>query len=240
MRTIDLGARQRAQEQMLMKLLYRVRSGDTLSGLAQQYGTRWQDIYAANRDTLDNPNKIVPGQQLRIPTATTTPEPITPKPPPKTIKPTGEDIPVYPAAGFVFHHSGGSTLSSLRATLEQRGLGSQYLMDRDGTIYNFAGAGSPHIRPNDLYHGRAPGLSNENAVGMEVVARDNHDVTPAQVEAARKFIDQYYPDVPVYGHGEVNPGHKQADEGMAIVNAIRSERNATPLGMTLASNADLQ
>jgi hypothetical protein len=229
-----------------MKLLYRVRPGDTLSGLAERSGMRWQDLYAANRDTLDDPNKLRVGQQLRLRPTASPPAPRTeagtprtstpPKPPASpatTIKPVGDDVPVYPAAGFVFHHSGGSTLASLRATLQQRGLGSQYLMDRDGTIYNFAGPGSPHIRPNDLYHGRAPGLSNENAVGMEVVARDNSDVTPAQIAAARKFIDQYYPDVPVYGHGEVNPGHKQADEGMAIVNTIRGERNATPIGQSI-------
>jgi hypothetical protein len=33
-----------------------------------------------------------------------------------------------------------------------------------------------------------------------------------------------YPDLPVFGHGEVNPGHKEADEGMSITNAIREGR----------------
>jgi Phage tail lysozyme/N-acetylmuramoyl-L-alanine amidase len=148
----------------------------------------------------------------------------------KTTTPTTE-IPVYPARGFVFHHSGGSTLKELEDTLRARKLGSQYLMDRDGTIYSFAGAGSPHIKPNDRYGGIAPGLSNANAVGMEIVAKDDNDLTPAQVASARRFIAEKYPNVPVYGHGEVNPGHKQAREGMTVVEAIRADRAAHP-GLT--------
>lgn len=103
-------------------------------------------------------------------------------------------------------------------------------MDRDGTIYSYAGQGSPHIRPNDQYGGIAPGLTNTNALGMEVVAKDNNDVTPAQIASAQKFIADNYPNTPIYGHGEVNPGHKQATEGMAIVSAIRNDR-----GMAVAS-----
>jgi hypothetical protein len=41
----------------------------------------------------------------------------------------------------------------------------------------------------------------------------------------QRFIRENYPSTPVFGHGEVNPGHKEADEGMAIVNAIRQERS---------------
>jgi hypothetical protein len=138
---------------------------------------------------------------------------------------TGADVPIYPSPkGFVFHHSGGSSLDELRATLQQRGLGSEYLMDRDGTIYAYGRPGSPHMQPNDRWGGIAPGLTNANTLGMELVARDNNDVTPAQIASARRFISANYPNTPVYGHGEVNPGHKQADEGMAVVSAIRGER----------------
>lgn len=49
---------------------YTVRKGDTLSHIAKaQYGeaSRWQQIYEANRDQLDDPDLIHPGQVLRIP-----------------------------------------------------------------------------------------------------------------------------------------------------------------------------
>ena len=50
---------------------YTVEKGDTLSHIAQaQYGraSQWKAIFEANRDILDDPDKIRPGQVLKIPT----------------------------------------------------------------------------------------------------------------------------------------------------------------------------
>jgi nucleoid-associated protein YgaU len=49
-----------------------VAKGDTLSHIAKKYYRRpslWRLIYEANRDQLDNPDRIRPGQVLRIPPA---------------------------------------------------------------------------------------------------------------------------------------------------------------------------
>lgn len=47
--------------------IYTVKSGDTLSGIANKYGTTWQNIYNNNRDIIgSNPNLIKPGQVLKI------------------------------------------------------------------------------------------------------------------------------------------------------------------------------
>jgi nucleoid-associated protein YgaU len=47
-----------------------VQSGDTLSKIAAGYqGVTWQQIFEANRDQLQDPDKISPGQKLRIPRA---------------------------------------------------------------------------------------------------------------------------------------------------------------------------
>src|SRR5262245_52716674 len=49
---------------------YTVVKGDTLSHIAKaQYGKagEWRAIFEANRDQLDDPDKIFPGQVLRIP-----------------------------------------------------------------------------------------------------------------------------------------------------------------------------
>jgi len=52
--------------------MYTVRSGDTLSKISKQfYGSPsdYMKIFDANRDLLDDPNKISVGQELKIPAA---------------------------------------------------------------------------------------------------------------------------------------------------------------------------
>ena len=49
---------------------YEVKSGDTLSKIARQFyvdAMKYPVIFEANQPMLDNPDKIYPGQQLRIP-----------------------------------------------------------------------------------------------------------------------------------------------------------------------------
>ena len=49
---------------------YTVKKGDTLSHIAEQFygkASQWQLIFAANRDQLDDADKIQPGQVLKIP-----------------------------------------------------------------------------------------------------------------------------------------------------------------------------
>ncbi len=46
---------------------YTVQSGDSLSKIGSKYGVSWQKIFEANRDKLDDPDKIFPGQELNIP-----------------------------------------------------------------------------------------------------------------------------------------------------------------------------
>lgn len=58
-----------AARQMEQKM-YTVKSGDTLSGIAQAqlgHAHDYMKIFEANRDQLSDPDKIKPGQVLRIP-----------------------------------------------------------------------------------------------------------------------------------------------------------------------------
>lgn len=48
---------------------YTVVSGDNLSKIGEKYGITWQQIYEANQDILKDPDKIFPGQELKIPGA---------------------------------------------------------------------------------------------------------------------------------------------------------------------------
>ena len=50
---------------------YTVKSGDTLSKIAKEFlgdANAYQEIFNANRDQLSDPDKIQPGQVLKIPT----------------------------------------------------------------------------------------------------------------------------------------------------------------------------
>jgi len=49
---------------------YEVQSGDSLSKIAKHFyghGNEWKRIFEANTDVLGDPDKIYPGQKLKIP-----------------------------------------------------------------------------------------------------------------------------------------------------------------------------
>jgi nucleoid-associated protein YgaU len=51
---------------------YSVKPGDTLSKISKQFygdANKYMKIFEANRDTLSDPDKIKPGQTLKIPAA---------------------------------------------------------------------------------------------------------------------------------------------------------------------------
>jgi hypothetical protein len=126
-------------------------------------------------------------------------------------------VPQFPAArlapngqepeAFIVHHTGSRTIpenivSGWRA--DRPGVGSQYIMDRNGVVHDtlqeYGYGGTGHIDPR--YTGTIPGsqgLKNANVVGMEIVANNDADMTPAQVNALKQFAAQNYPDTPFYG-----------------------------------------
>jgi LysM repeat protein len=44
-----------------------VEAGDTLAGIAVQFGVDLEALIAANADTVPNPDLIYPGQVIRLP-----------------------------------------------------------------------------------------------------------------------------------------------------------------------------
>lgn len=67
----DLKAPEAAPEEPQAKAeVYEIVSGDTLGGIAKRYygkASMYMKIFEANRDIIDDPNKIYPGQKIRIP-----------------------------------------------------------------------------------------------------------------------------------------------------------------------------
>ncbi|MCL4743836.1 MAG: phage tail tape measure protein [Burkholderiaceae bacterium] len=131
--------------------------------------------------------------------------------------------------GLIMHHTAGrGDPSDVADVLNKRGFGAHYIMDRDGNIFQMApdNARLSHMRPGQ---GVGAGLSNSNTIGMEVIARNNQDLTPAQIAAGKQWIEEMrakYPGIGtnVFGHGEVNP-HKQGDEGTGIVEPWRQDQS---------------
>jgi hypothetical protein len=140
---------------------------------------------------------------------------------------TGEPVTAVggaPPAAFIAHWTGNTrdTLQSVQATLKGRHLGVQYFMDRQGKITKIGGPGEHQIRRGS---GQGAGLSNANTVGMEVAGTEQYkhgpgNYTKEQVESYVKFMRENYPNTPVFGHGEVNPGHKEPQEGLMLARII--------------------
>jgi hypothetical protein len=130
---------------------------------------------------------------------------------------------------FIIHHvAGRGTAHSVVNTLNTRGrLGVQWVVDGDGTIYKTLPSNSlgAHIGSSDSEKNRnlgaPPGISNANSQGVEVVGLDDADIAdhgmPEQGIAVLKIIKHLgYTKDQIFGHGEVNPAHKQATEGATI------------------------
>lgn len=130
--------------------------------------------------------------------------------------------------GFIMHHTAGrGTAAGIINVFKQRNFPTQFIIDREGKIYQVLPSGrrGQHMKNGE---GVGAGLSNANTEGVEVIAKDDSDVLPVQVEAAKRLAQMLgYAPNQVYGHGEVNT-HKQRTEGATIIRAIRGD--APPLG----------
>src|SRR6188768_899662 len=92
------------------------------------------------------------------------------------LKTAGRARPMGVVQGMVYHHTAGSTAEGAIEALNNRGLGAQYIIDRDGTIYQTFPEGmmARHMRePGSRYRtdddALTAGFGNENLIGVEVV-----------------------------------------------------------------------
>ncbi len=135
-----------------------------------------------------------------------------------------------PPAAFVLHHTAG------RGTPEGvvnwwrkqgKGIGAEYIMDRQGVVHDvrkeYGYTGTGQILPS---YGKVKGLTNRNTLGMEIIAKDDSDLSPEEKAAVAPWMAKNFPNTPVYGHGQLNPGHREASEGMTAVRAIEADRAA--------------
>lgn len=126
--------------------------------------------------------------------------------------------------GIVIHHTGGrGDASAIRKVFDEREVSAHYVIERDGRIVkmmdDMSVAWHAGERNDSVYN-------NETSIGVEIIANDDDDITPAQVEAAsnlsKSLAETYGFDLTkdVVGHGEVAT-HKQRTEGQSVVEHIR-------------------
>jgi hypothetical protein len=129
----------------------------------------------------------------------------------------------------VLHHTGDNRLTSALNEFERfqtdkegksKGYkhGVQYVIDRDGTVYNIAPDKSI------MYHaGTKSGVTNQNSIGVEIVSKNSESFTEAQTKSAKAlvaFLRKRHGDLNVVGHGEISPD-KMKSEGRALAEEIR-------------------
>lgn len=125
--------------------------------------------------------------------------------------------------GIAFHWTGGDSLkSALNTNKSGEQFGYQYLIDKDGTIRQNVPEGSAtwHVLPS-----KDSKYSNENMFGISLVGVNDKNATPEQLEAAKQlssYLSERYniPKENFLGHGQLNPGHRQSDEGLRTINYV--------------------
>jgi hypothetical protein len=126
----------------------------------------------------------------------------------------GKGTPLKSDKYFILHHTAGrGTPQGVVGILNSRRLGVQWVIDRDGGIYQTLPKGSfgQHVAPNK---GSAPSdMSNRTSQGVEIIGSNDKDILIKQCKSALMIIkDLGYSLSNVYGHGEVQ-SNKQATEG---------------------------
>ena len=70
----DVAAKIDSTEEIIGERTYTIEKGDTLSKIAKEHlgqASAWKQIFEANRDVLDDPDRIFPGQVIKLPPAGT-------------------------------------------------------------------------------------------------------------------------------------------------------------------------
>lgn len=115
---------------------------------------------------------------------------------------------------FILHHTAGrGKASDVMNVLNNRRLGIQWIIDRDGKLFKTLPSGhrGAHIK---LIRSSVPkDLSNRTSQGVEIIAKDDTDISITQCRTALKLIKSLgYPLSNVYGHGDVST-NRGPDEG---------------------------
>jgi len=148
--------------------------------------------------------------------------------------------------GFVIHETASATKQGVAPTLNgfvswsnESNTGANYYVQPDGTIHQMAPDDQylNHVRgPEKRQRGDRPDLHSGNTLSVEIITRKGERPTPEAIAAAENLVRVkskeygFNPTKDVYGHEELDRGHREASEGMDVVKRLRS-------GGTMVANA---
>ena len=119
-----------------------------------------------------------------------------------------------PVPYFVIHHTAGRGDADLvYKVLYDRGVSVQYVIDRSGRIFRFMPDGAI------AYHAGSNAWNNRS-MGVEVIAKDDADVLPVQINAAIRLAHYLgFQIANIIGHGKIS-NDRGKDEGFTIVSKL--------------------
>ncbi len=118
-----------------------------------------------------------------------------------------------PIDKFILHHTAGrGSAMDVVNILNGRGLGIQYIIDRNAKIYKGTkGTKGAHVAY--FYNSAPKEMNNSTAEGVEIIANDDSDILLSQCRSALLLVKSLgYSLNQIYGHGEVSY-NKQRTEG---------------------------
>jgi len=128
---------------------------------------------------------------------------------------------------FILHHTAGrGTAMDVMNVLNSRHLGVQWIIDRDGKLYKSLPSGHRGAHIKMIRSSVPKDLSNRTTQGVEIVAKNDTDISQVQCKTALKLIKSLgYPLSNVYGHGEVSR-NKAPEEGKTCKAYIKKNWNS--------------
>lgn len=87
--------------------------------------------------------------------------------------------------------------------------GTQYLVDRDGKIYQTVDPKYATIHVNEKR--TIGGITNDNSIGIEIVRTGKQKYTQVQLASLVQLVDyiqERFPIAKIYGHGQIQPSNR--------------------------------
>lgn len=135
---------------------------------------------------------------------------------------------------FILHHTAGrGTAADVMNILNRRGLGVQWIIDREGKLYKSLPSGAKGAHIKAIRTSVPKDMGNSTTQGVEIIASDDGDILPKQCATALKLVKSLgYQMSEIYGHGEVST-NKQPSEGKTCKAFIRKNWNTPDSKLTL-------